>query len=64
MRDNMTCDESWSFMYNPEKKCQSATWLSPKEPISQNVRMQQLWVKRMLTAFFFANGIILHDCKR
>jgi hypothetical protein len=24
----VTGDESWCFMYDPETKCQSATWLS------------------------------------
>jgi hypothetical protein len=28
----VTGDESWCFMYDPETKRQSATWLSPKEP--------------------------------
>jgi hypothetical protein len=53
-------DESWRFMYNPETKCQSATWLSPKKPKAQNVRMQKSQMKTMLTAFFDAKGIIHH----
>jgi hypothetical protein len=33
----VTGDESWCFIYNPETKCQSATWLSPKKPKAQKV---------------------------
>jgi hypothetical protein len=62
LRESVTGDESWCSMYNPETKCQSATWLSPKKPKAQKVRIQQSWVKRMLTAFFDAKGIIHHDC--
>jgi hypothetical protein len=47
-------------MYNPETKCQSATWLSPKKPKAHKVRMQKSQVKTMLTAFFDAKRIIHH----
>jgi hypothetical protein len=43
---NVTDDESWCFMYDPETKRQSATWLSPKTPKAQNVRMQKSQVKK------------------
>jgi hypothetical protein len=45
-------------MYDPETKCQSETWLSPKIPNAWKVRMQKSWVRTMLTAFFDAKGII------
>jgi hypothetical protein len=58
-------------MYDPETKRQNATWSSPKEPNVQKVRMQKSRVTTMLTAFFYAKGIIHHefvpekaDCKR
>jgi hypothetical protein len=54
-------DECWCFMYNPETKRQSATWLSPKKPKAQKVRMQKSRVKTMLAAFFDARGIIHHE---
>jgi hypothetical protein len=44
-------DESWCFMYDPETNCQSATWLSPKKPKAQKVRMQKSQLKTILTAF-------------
>jgi hypothetical protein len=53
-------DESWCFTYNPEIKRQNATWLSPKKPKAQKMRMQKSQVKTMLTAFFYAEGIIHH----
>jgi hypothetical protein len=34
-------DESWCFMYNPERKHQNETWLSRKKPKAQKVRMQK-----------------------
>jgi hypothetical protein len=34
-------DESWCFMYNPETKHLSKTWLSPKKPKAQKMRMQK-----------------------
>jgi hypothetical protein len=55
------CDESWSFMYNPETKHQSPTWLSPKKLKAQKVRMQKSRVNTMLTAFFDAKAIIHHE---
>jgi hypothetical protein len=54
----VTGDESWCSMYGPETKCQSATWLSPRKLKTQKVRMEKLQVKTMLTAFFYAKGII------
>jgi hypothetical protein len=39
-------NKSWCFMYDPETKRQSATWLSPKKPKAQKVRMQKSRVKR------------------
>jgi hypothetical protein len=30
-------DESWCFMYDPETKCQRATWLNQKKPKAQKV---------------------------
>jgi hypothetical protein len=57
----VTGDESWCFMYDPEIKCQNVTWLSPRKPKAQKVRMQKLLVKTMLTAFFDAKGIIHHE---
>jgi hypothetical protein len=50
----VTGDENWCFMYDPETKRQSATWLSPKKPKAQKVRT-------MLTAFFDAKGIVHHE---
>jgi hypothetical protein len=35
----VTGDESWCLMYDPETKRKSATWLSPKKPKAQKVRM-------------------------
>jgi hypothetical protein len=58
---DLTGGESWCFMYDPETKYQSATWLSPKKPKAQKVRMQKSRVKTMLTAFFDAEGIIHHE---
>jgi hypothetical protein len=34
-------DQSRCFMHNPKTKCQSATWLTPKSPKAQKVRMQK-----------------------
>jgi hypothetical protein len=57
-------------MYDPETKHQSATWLSPKKPKAQKMRMQKSRVKTTLTAFFYAKGIIHQirarktECKR
>jgi hypothetical protein len=46
-------------MYDPETKCQSVTWLSPKKPKAQKVRMLKSRVKTMLTAFF-GDKVIIH----
>jgi hypothetical protein len=48
-------------MYDPETKRQSAMWLSPNKPKVQKVRMQKSRVKTLLTAFFYAKGIIHHE---
>jgi hypothetical protein len=61
LKRTVTGDESWCFMYDPETKSQNATWLSPKKPTSQQVRMQISRVKTMSTAFFDAKGIIHHE---
>jgi hypothetical protein len=57
----LTGDESWCFVYDPETKCQSETWLSPKKLKTQKLRMQKSLVKTMLPAYFDAKGIIHHE---
>jgi hypothetical protein len=32
LKRTVTGDENWCFVYDPETKRQSATWLSPKKP--------------------------------
>jgi histone-lysine N-methyltransferase SETMAR len=53
LKRTVTGDESWCFMYDPETKSQSTTWLSPKKPKAQKVRMQKLRVETMFTLFFW-----------
>jgi hypothetical protein len=67
----VTGDECWCFIYDPETKPQSATWLSAKKPKAQKVGMQKSRVKTMSNAFFDAEGVIhlefvpeKTDCKR
>jgi hypothetical protein len=50
-------DESWCFMYDPETKHQSATWLSPKKPKSQKLKMQKLQVKTMFRIAGFLESV-------
>jgi hypothetical protein len=58
-------DESWSFMYDPETKRQSATSLSPKKPKPQKVRMQKWRVKTMLITFFMPKvSFITNLCRK
>jgi hypothetical protein len=60
----VTGDESWCFMYDPETKRHSATWLSSKKPKAQKVRIQKSRVKTMLTAFFYAKvSLIMNLCQ-
>jgi hypothetical protein len=61
LKSIVTGDKNWCFMYDPETKLHSATWLSLKKPKSQKVRMQKSRVKTMLTALFDAKGIIHHE---
>jgi hypothetical protein len=58
LKRTVTSDESWCFRYDPETKCQSATWLSPTILKARKVRMQKSRVRTMLTAFFDAKDII------
>jgi hypothetical protein len=48
-----TDDGSWCFVYDPETKRQSATWLSQKKPKAQKVRMQKSRVETILLNAFF-----------
>jgi hypothetical protein len=62
----VTGDESWCFMYDPETKRQSATWLSPKKPKAQKVRMQKLCVKKKCLLHFLMLKIsfIMNLCRK
>jgi hypothetical protein len=42
LKRTVTGDEGWCFLCDPERKRQKATWLSPKKPKAQKVRMQKL----------------------
>jgi hypothetical protein len=55
----VTGDESWCFMYDPETERQSATWLNPKKPKAQKVRMQKSRVEKRFTAFFEAKVLFI-----
>jgi hypothetical protein len=62
-----TAPEIWCFMYDPETKRQIATWLSPKKPKAQKLRMQKLRVKTMLTAFLMLKvllSFIMNLCRK
>jgi hypothetical protein len=60
LKETVTCDDNWCFIYDPDTRRQNATWLTPKKSKAQKVKMQKLHVKTMLTAFFYAKGIIHH----
>lgn len=53
--------ESLCFLYDPETKCQSATWLSPKKSKAQKDGLQKSWVKTMLTTLFDTKRAIHHE---
>jgi hypothetical protein len=57
-----TGSDSWCFVYVAGTKCQSVTWLSPKKPKAQKVRMQKSWVRTMATAFLEDKSIIHNEC--
>jgi hypothetical protein len=53
-------DKSWCFMYNPETKCQSATWLHTEKDANSDSENAKIVGKNNVDCIFYAKGIIHH----
>ncbi len=51
-------DKSWCFAYDPESKCQSATWVGPRSLKAKKLRFEKSCIKTILVAFFDSRGLI------
>ncbi|XP_050538772.1 protein GVQW3-like [Daktulosphaira vitifoliae] len=54
----ITCNETWSFTYDPETKRQFMHWKTPTSPRMKKTRMSKSKFKAMLIVFFDIEGII------
>jgi histone-lysine N-methyltransferase SETMAR len=57
----VTGDESWVCGYNPETKQMSSQWKTPSSPRPKDARQVRSNVKKMLIAFFDAEGLVHHE---
>ena len=49
-------DETWLYMFDPEKKSQSQVWLFPGETPPQKFKRTRSVGKQMVATFFFSKG--------
>lgn len=54
--DIVTCDETWVYCYEPERKCQSQVWAFPDETPPTKVVRGRSTGKRMVATFFRCSG--------
>jgi hypothetical protein len=54
----ITGDESWFYAYYPETKQQSSRWMSSTSPRPNKAQRVKSKIKKMLTSFFYSNGIV------
>lgn len=60
-RHVVTMDESWIYIYDPELKCQSKTWLRAGEQRPQKPRRTLATAKVMIVTFFDCRGMIYYE---
>ena len=61
LRNIVTIDEAWIYIYDPHLKVQSKEWLRPEEPHPQKARRNQFGAKVMLVSFFDSRGMIYYE---
>ncbi len=61
LRNTVTMDEAWVYIYDPDLKVQSKEWLRAAEPCPQKACRNQFGAKVMLVAFFDAQGLIYYE---
>lgn len=54
--DIVTCDETWIYCYEPERKCQSKVWVFPEEEPPTKVVRGRSTGKQMVATFFRRTG--------
>ena len=52
----VTCDETWVYCYEPERKCQSQVWAFPDEAPPTKVVRGRSTGKQMVASFFRRSG--------
>ncbi len=61
LRNIVTIDEAWIYIYDPHLKIQPREWLRPDEPRPQKARRNQYGAKVMLVSFFDSRGMIYYE---
>jgi len=61
MRQIITGDETWVYVYDPETKRQSSQWKSADFPRPKKARQVRSKVKVMLIVFFDMEGIVRYE---
>jgi len=61
LKNTVTGDKSWVYMYNPETKQQSSQWKGPTSPWPKKGHQMQSKTKVILLAFFDSEGIVHHE---
>jgi hypothetical protein len=56
-----TADESWVYGYDPETKHVSSQWKTPSSPRPKKARQVRSNGKKLLIAFFDAEGLVHHE---
>jgi len=57
----VTCDESWSFQYDPESKRQSMHWKSPSSPKQRKAGQSVSKFRAMMVVFIDIRGTVHVD---
>lgn len=59
LRNVVTMDEAWIYIYDPDLKIHSREWLRKEEPRPQKYRRNQYGAKVMLVCFFDSHGMMI-----
>ncbi len=60
-RNAVTMDESWVYVWDPDKRLHCMEWLRPGEPRSQTPRQTLATAKVMILTFFDSKGLVYYE---
>jgi hypothetical protein len=61
MLENITCDKTWIFQYNPETNTQATHWKTPISTRTRKARMSKLQMRATMIICLDIRGVLMTE---